>query len=154
MQLVDARSMPSIASTNEDCPETIRRWYVLHSSPIHDMPKGMIATLRLEGTSRFSTQGSAYLIRLEPEVKILFKGERPKAKLKLVIITDDETSELDIGKEESDIQWFGDMCVYMHPCLCSYRHPFIVLAGKRCASGSSFIRRRFSEASSLRVPLY
>ena len=59
-------------------------------------------------------------MRLEPEVKVVLKVERPKTKLKLVITTDDETSELDIGREESEIQWFGKMWAYMHPCSCSY----------------------------------
>ena len=44
-------------------------------------------------------------------VRIELKGERPKAKLKLVITTDDETSEHKIEKIEP-IRWSGKLYDY------------------------------------------
>ena len=58
-------------------------------------------------------------MRRTPEVSIVLKGERPRAKLKLVI-TADETSELEVGKEEPDIQWFGMLCEYTSLSLHTY----------------------------------
>ena len=53
-----------------------------------------------------------------PGVSIVLKGERPKAKLKLIITTDDEMSEHEIEKTEP-IQWAGELCEYMLLFLCS-----------------------------------
>ena len=58
-------------------------------------------------------------MRRTPEVSIVLKDERPRSKLKLVI-TADETSELEIGKEEPSIQWFGMLCEYTSLRLRTY----------------------------------
>ena len=56
----------------------------------------------------------------DPGISIEMKGERPKARLKLVITTDEETSEHEIEKAEPTIEWFGKLCEHTSPSLCTY----------------------------------
>ena len=58
------------------------------------------------------------LMRRALGISIELKGERPKAELKLVITTDNEMSEHEIGKTEP-IQWAGKLYEYILLFLCS-----------------------------------